>query len=97
MSSGLNDEFVEAHVHQSGQGAVEEKLVRTLGIDAGELSLPSRPLMEQSLDSWRRAGLPEFGIPKRLAIVSTTREATFLRRIEIAQADGWRVIVDWDA
>ena len=39
----------------------------TRSIDAGELSIPSRPLMEKALDSWRRAGLPEFDIPKRLA------------------------------
>ncbi len=39
----------------------------TRSIDAGELSLPARPLMEKALDSWRKAGLPEFEIPKRLA------------------------------
>ncbi len=39
----------------------------TRSIDAGELSLPARPLMEKALDSWRKAGLPEFEVPKRLA------------------------------
>ena len=39
----------------------------TRSIDAGELSLPARSLMEKALDSWRKAGLPEFEIPKRLA------------------------------
>ena len=39
----------------------------TRSIDAGELSLPARPLMDKALDSWRKAGLPEIEIPRRLS------------------------------
>ncbi len=38
----------------------------TRSIDAGELSIPSRDIMERALDTWRRAELPDFDIPKRL-------------------------------
>ena len=38
----------------------------TRSIDAGEFSLPAREIMEEVRDTWRRADLPEFDIPKRL-------------------------------
>ncbi len=38
----------------------------TRSIDAGELSIPSRDIMERALETWRRAELPDFDIPKRL-------------------------------
>jgi hypothetical protein len=34
-------------------------------IDAGLFSLPSKEKMTAALNSWRKAGLPEFSIPKR--------------------------------
>lgn len=37
----------------------------TQTVDAGEISLPPRELMEKALESWKEAGLPEFDIPKR--------------------------------
>jgi UbiD family decarboxylase len=38
----------------------------TRTIDAGPFSIPSRDIMERALDTWHKAGLPEFDIPKRL-------------------------------
>ncbi len=38
----------------------------TQTIDAGELSLPSKAIMDKALEVWREVGLPEFEIPKRL-------------------------------
>jgi len=38
----------------------------TRTIDAGEFSLPARDVMDKARDTWRRADLPEFDIPKRL-------------------------------
>ena len=40
----------------------------TRTIDAGDLSLPSREIMEKARETWRKAGLPEFDIPKRLEL-----------------------------
>ncbi len=70
----IDNVFVPMHMDPSvrvrgGNTDPESKIVvdATRSIDAGELSIPSRPLMEKALDSWRRAGLPEFEVPKRLA------------------------------
>ncbi len=38
----------------------------TQTIDAGELSLPSKAIMDKALEVWREVGLPGFEIPKRL-------------------------------
>jgi UbiD family decarboxylase len=38
----------------------------TQTVDAGELSLPPREIMDKALEVWREAGLPDFEIPKRL-------------------------------
>ena len=38
----------------------------TSSIDAGDFSIPGRAFMEESLKTWKAAGLPEFDIPKRL-------------------------------
>jgi 4-hydroxy-3-polyprenylbenzoate decarboxylase len=38
----------------------------TRSIDAGAFSVPSRDIMERARETWRRADLPEFDIPKRL-------------------------------
>ena len=38
----------------------------TQTIDAGEISLPSKEIMDKALEVWREVGLPEFEIPKRL-------------------------------
>ena len=38
----------------------------TRTIDAGPFSIPSRDIMERALETWHKAGLPEFDIPKRL-------------------------------
>ncbi len=38
----------------------------TRTVDPGELSLPSRELMEKALDVWHESQLPDFQIPKRL-------------------------------
>jgi UbiD family decarboxylase len=35
---------------------------------AGEFSIPSRDIMERALETWRKAGLPEFDEPKRLKL-----------------------------
>jgi len=38
----------------------------TRSIDAGDLSLPARDIMEQALETWRKADLPAFEVPRRL-------------------------------
>lgn len=38
----------------------------TRSIDAGDLSLPTREIMERALETWRKADLPDFEVPKRL-------------------------------
>jgi UbiD family decarboxylase len=38
----------------------------TRTIDAGTFSIPSRDIMERARETWRKAELPEFDIPKRL-------------------------------
>ena len=54
---------VEGEIAQPGSKVVIDA---TRSIDAGELSIPSREVMERALDTWRRADLPDFDIPKRL-------------------------------
>ena len=54
---------VEGEIAQPGSKVVIDA---TRSIDAGELSIPSREVMERALETWRRAELPEFDIPKRL-------------------------------
>ena len=53
---------------QDGAGGTGSKIVvdATRTIDAGDLSLPSREIMEKARDTWRKAGLPEFDVPRRL-------------------------------
>lgn len=69
----IDNVFVPMHMDPSvrvrgGSTDPGSKIVvdATRSIDAGELSLPARPLMDKALESWRKAGLPEFDIPKRL-------------------------------
>jgi len=38
----------------------------TSSIDAGDISIPDRAIMEKAMTSWTKAGLPEITIPKRL-------------------------------
>jgi UbiD family decarboxylase len=38
----------------------------TSSIDAGDISIPDRAIMEKALKSWTKAGLPDITIPKRL-------------------------------
>ena len=40
----------------------------TASVDAGPLSLPDRATMEAARETWRRAGLPDFDVPKRLKL-----------------------------
>ncbi len=54
---------VEGEIAQPGSKVVIDA---TRTIEAGELSIPSGEVMERALDTWRRADLPEFDIPKRL-------------------------------
>jgi UbiD family decarboxylase len=37
----------------------------TKKLDAGPFSLPSSEYMKRALDTWKRAGLPDFEVPKR--------------------------------
>lgn len=38
----------------------------TQTIDAGDISIPSKEIMDRALESWKEAGLPDFEIPKRV-------------------------------
>ncbi len=37
----------------------------TQTIDAGDISIPPKEIMDRALESWKEAGLPDFDIPKR--------------------------------
>jgi UbiD family decarboxylase len=37
--------------------------------DRGAFSLPAKEMMDQALESWQAAGLPEFEVPKRVAMM----------------------------
>ena len=50
----------------AGQPGSKVVIDATRSIDAGQLSIPSRENMERARDTWRRADLPDFDIPKRL-------------------------------
>ena len=76
----IDNVFVPMHMDPSvrvrgGNTDPGSKIVvdATRSIDAGELSIPSRPLMEKALDSWRRAGLPEIQSPEAAGLSSRRR------------------------
>ena len=69
----IDDVFVPMHMDPSvrvrgGNTDPGSKVVvdATSSIDAGDFSIPGRDLMEKSLETWKRAGLPDFETPKRL-------------------------------
>lgn len=69
----IDDVFVPMHMDPSvrirgGNTDPGSKVVvdATSSIDAGDFSLPGRAVMEKTLATWRKAGLPDFEVPKRL-------------------------------